>query len=176
FVAPAAVDSWSFDVMDFVRQAVSRGLADDDWYLTSVQAGFEPWQNGAGLSVDAFSSTVVTVGEDPAGPGAPAVCEVSYSPQVWQGGFTTEIRVGNTAAEPVDDWRLAFTLPPGQQVTHAWNGSVTPVTGAVTVRGPEHGTRIAAGGSRTFGFQGTYSGAFAEPDAFTLNGTTCTVL
>ncbi|CAL9639473.1 hypothetical protein SUDANB145_06293 [Streptomyces sp. enrichment culture] len=176
FVAPAAVDSWSFDVMDFVRQAVSRGLAGNDWYLTSVQAGFEPWQNGAGLSVDAFSSTVVTDDEEPTGPGTPAACEVSYTPQVWQGGFTAEVRVGNTGAAPVDDWRLAFTLPPGQQITHAWNGSVTPATGAVTVRGPEHGTRIAAGGSQTFGFQATYSGAFAEPDGFTLNGTPCTAL
>lgn len=60
FVAPSAIDSWSFDVMDFVRQAVSRGLARTDWYLTSVQAGFEPWQNGAGLSVESFSSSVNT--------------------------------------------------------------------------------------------------------------------
>lgn len=48
FVAPSAIGSWNFDVMDFVRQAVSRGLAQNSWYLTSVQAGFEPWQNGAG--------------------------------------------------------------------------------------------------------------------------------
>ncbi|MGP2439031.1 GH12 family glycosyl hydrolase domain-containing protein [Streptomyces sp. JW3] len=174
FVAPAAVDSWSFDVMDFVRQAVSRGLAGSDWYLTSVQAGFEPWQNGAGLSVDAFSSAIVTGGEEPTDPGTPAACEVTYSTQVWPGGFTADVRVGNTGPAPVDDWRLAFTLPSGQQITHAWNASVTPATGAVTVRGPDHAPRIAAGGSQTFGFQGTYSGTFTEPAGFTLNGTACT--
>lgn len=29
FVAPSAISSWNFDVMDFVRQAVSRGLAQN---------------------------------------------------------------------------------------------------------------------------------------------------
>ncbi|RSS09062.1 hypothetical protein EF917_00350 [Streptomyces sp. WAC00469] len=62
FVAPSAIDSWNFDVMDFVRQAIARGLATDDWYLTSVQAGFEPWQNGAGLAVTSFFSEVHTGG------------------------------------------------------------------------------------------------------------------
>lgn len=60
FVAPSAITSWSFDVMDFVRQAVARGMARNDWYLTSVQAGFEPWRTGTGLSVNSFSSTVLT--------------------------------------------------------------------------------------------------------------------
>jgi hypothetical protein len=58
FVAPSAISSWSFDVMDFVDQAVARGFATNSWYLTSVQAGFEPWQGGAGLSVNSFSASV----------------------------------------------------------------------------------------------------------------------
>ncbi|ARQ70357.1 hypothetical protein CAG99_17250 [Streptomyces marincola] len=58
FVAPSAISSWSFDVKDFVNQAVNRGLARQDWYLTSVQAGFEPWVGGAGLGVESFSATV----------------------------------------------------------------------------------------------------------------------
>ena len=39
FVAPSAITSWNFDVMDFARHAVSRGIAQNNWYLTSVQAG-----------------------------------------------------------------------------------------------------------------------------------------
>ncbi|WP_320772838.1 GH12 family glycosyl hydrolase domain-containing protein [Streptomyces sp. CRN 30] len=177
FVAPAAIDSWSFDVMDFVRQAVSRGLAQNDWYLTSVQAGFEPWQNGAGLSLDAFSSTVVTGdGGEPTDPGAPAACEVSYATNVWPGGFTASVTISNTGSTAVDDWRLGFTLPSGQQITQAWNASVSGTAGAVTVSGPAHSTRIAAGGSQTFGYQGTYSGAFAVPGGFSLNGSACTTV
>ena len=39
FLAPSAIGSWNFDVMDFARQAVARGLAQNNWYLTSVQEG-----------------------------------------------------------------------------------------------------------------------------------------
>jgi hypothetical protein len=58
FIAPSALNSWSFDVMDFVDETVRRGMAGDNWYLTSVQAGFEPWQGGAGLGVNSFSASV----------------------------------------------------------------------------------------------------------------------
>ncbi|GAA4792383.1 GH12 family glycosyl hydrolase domain-containing protein [Streptomyces ziwulingensis] len=177
FVAPAAITSWSFDVLDFVRQAVSRGLAGDDWYLTSVQAGFEPWQNGAGLSVDSFSAAVETGGEEPQEPeepGTPAACEVRYATNVWQGGYTANVTVGNAGTAAVDDWRLAFTLPSGQRITQAWNATVAPGTGAVTASALGHNGRIAPGGNQTFGFQGTYSGTFTAPDDFRLNGTPCT--
>ncbi|MEU7560184.1 GH12 family glycosyl hydrolase domain-containing protein [Streptomyces eurythermus] len=174
FVAPSAITSWSFDVMDFARQAVARGLAQNSWYLTSVQAGFEPWQNGAGLAVNSFSSTVNTGGSGPGGPGTPAACEVTYATSVWAGGFTADVTVANTSATPVDGWRLAFTLPSGQRVTSAWNATVTPSSGAVTATNLAHNGQIAAGGRVTFGLQGAYSGTFAKPAGFSLNGTACT--
>ncbi|MFI8192647.1 cellulose binding domain-containing protein [Streptomyces sp. NPDC085946] len=175
FVAPSAITSWSFDVMDFVRQTVSRGMAQNNWYLTSVQAGFEPWQNGAGLSVNSFSSTVNTGDPgDPGDPGNPAVsCDVTYTPNVWQGGFTADVTVKNTGSSPVDAWKLAFTLPSGQRITNAWNATVSPSSGTVTASGTTNNGRIAAGASQTFGFQGTYSGTFAQPTGFSLNGTAC---
>ncbi|MFI7347510.1 cellulose binding domain-containing protein [Streptomyces sp. NPDC049936] len=182
FVAPSAISSWSFDVMDFVRATVARGLAEDDWYLTSVQAGFEPWQNGAGLAVNSFSSTVQT-GTDPGpdpdpdpDPGEPGgtACEVSYGTNVWQNGFTADVTVTNTGTAPVDGWRLAFTLPSGQRITNAWNASVTPSSGTVTATGVAHNARIAPGGSLSFGFQGAHGGTFAEPDGFRLNDAACT--
>ena len=33
----------------FVADATTRGVVEPGWYLTSVQAGFEPWTGGAGL-------------------------------------------------------------------------------------------------------------------------------
>jgi hypothetical protein len=178
FVAPSAISSWSFDVMDFVDATVARGMAQDDWYLTSVQAGFEPWQGGAGLAVNSFSSTVDTGGTDPGGPGDPGdpavACEVAYATNVWSGGYTADVTVRNSGSAPVDGWRLAFTLPSGQRITNAWNATVTPSSGAVTASPLAHNTKIAAAGSQTFGFQGTYSGTFAKPSGFSLNGTACT--
>ncbi|MGC0372840.1 GH12 family glycosyl hydrolase domain-containing protein [Streptomyces sp. SAI-229] len=172
FVAPSAISSWSFDVMDFVEETVARGMAQNDWYLTSVQAGFEPWQNGAGLAVNSFSSTVNTGGGS-GEPGGPAACTVSYATNVWQGGFTADVTVRNTGPSTVEGWKLAFTLPSGQRVTNAWNASVSPSSGAVTASGLGGNARIASGGSQTFGFQGTYSGSFARPGGFSLNGTAC---
>lgn len=179
FVAPSAISGWSFDVMDFVRATVARGLAENDWYLTSVQAGFEPWQNGAGLAVNSFSSTVETGtpgGTDPGNPGGPSACAVSYGTNVWQDGFTADVTVTNTGTAPVDGWQLAFTLPSGQRITNAWNASLTPSSGSVTATGASHNARIAPGGSLSFGFQGTYGGAFTEPTGFRLNGTACTTV
>ncbi|MGV9941385.1 GH12 family glycosyl hydrolase domain-containing protein [Streptomyces sp. NPDC003401] len=175
FVAPSAISGWSFDVMDFVRETVRRGMAQNDWYLTSIQAGFEPWQNGAGLAVNSFSSAVnLGTPGDPGNPGDPAAaCKVTYATNVWAGGFTADVTVTNTGSTPVDPWKLAFTLPSGQRITNAWNATVTPSTGAVTASALAHNTRIAPGAGQTFGFQGTYSGSFTRPGGFSLNGTAC---
>ncbi|WP_330295136.1 GH12 family glycosyl hydrolase domain-containing protein [Streptomyces sp. NBC_00503] len=176
FVAPSAISSWTFDVMDFVQQAVSRGLAQSSWYLTSVQAGFEPWQNGTGLAVTSFSSTVNTGSTgDPGTPGGPTACKVTYAPNVWQGGFTTDVTLTNTGSTKVSNWKLAFTLPSGQQITNAWNANVAPSSGAVTAGNLAHNAEIPAGGQAAFGFQGTYSGTFTKPSAFSLNGSACTL-
>ncbi|MFB9462660.1 GH12 family glycosyl hydrolase domain-containing protein [Streptomyces cinereospinus] len=176
FVAPSAISSWSFDVMDFVDQTVARGMAQANWYLTSVQAGFEPWQNGAGLAVNSFSSTVNTGGDgggDPGGPGG--ACRVTYTANAWADGFTADVTVTNTGTAPVDGWRLGFTLPSGQRVASAWNASVAPAAGAVVASNVAHNARIAPGGSQSFGFQGVHSGTFTKPSAFSLNGTACAV-
>ncbi|MER5756988.1 cellulose binding domain-containing protein [Streptomyces sp. NPDC002088] len=174
FVAPSAITSWNFDVMDFARQAVSRGLAQNSWYLTSVQAGFEPWQNGAGLAVTSFSSTVNTGGGNPGDPGSPTACKVAYATNVWQGGFTADVTVTNTGSSPVNGWKLAFTLPVGQQITSSWNAGVSPSSGVVTVSSLAYNAQIAPGGRVSFGFQGSYSGTFAAPAGFGLNGAACT--
>lgn len=179
FVAPSAVSSWSFDVMDFARQAVSRGLAQNNWYLTSVQAGFEPWQNGAGLAVNSFSSAVnngSSGGGNPGNPGGSTACKVAYATNVWQGGFTADVTITNTGSSPVSGWQLAFTLPSGQRITNAWNANLSSSSGAVTASNMSHNAQIAAGGQVSFGFQGTTDGAFAKPSGYNLNGTACTAV
>jgi hypothetical protein len=174
FVAPAAISSWTFDVMDFARQAVSRGLAQNTWYLTSVQAGFEPWQAGTGLAVTSFSSTVDTGGGNPGDPGGSAACKVTYATNVWQGGFTADVTVTNTGSSPLNGWSLAFPLPTGQRITSGWNAGLSASSGTVTANNLAHNAQIAPGGRTAFGFQGTYSGTFAEPVGFSLNGSACT--
>lgn len=186
FVAPSAIGSWNFDVKAFANEAVSRGLAQNSWYLTSVQAGFEPWQNGVGLAVTSFSSSVNTGGDGSTGGTSGSTsggtttggtgsssCKATVTPQTWAGGFTDDVTVANTGSTAVNGWKVGFTLPSGQTVTSAWNATLSTSTGSVTASNLSYNGQIPAGGSQSFGFQGTYSGTFAQPTGFTLNGTAC---
>lgn len=58
YVATSPIEAWSFDVMDFVDNTRTMEPITDSWYLTSIQAGFEPWNGGVGLAVDSFSANV----------------------------------------------------------------------------------------------------------------------
>jgi hypothetical protein len=55
YVRTSPATSLNFTVNTFYSDAVNRGYAQRAWYLTSVQAGFEPWVGGTGLTVDSFS-------------------------------------------------------------------------------------------------------------------------
>ena len=83
------------------------------------------------------------------------------------------LTVANNSSSPVNNWTLAFTLPSGQTITSSWNATLSGTSGALTAKGPSWATTIAANGSVQFGFQGTYTGVFAKPASFTLNGTAC---
>lgn len=44
-------------ITDFVKDALQRGVVEQNWYLTNIQAGFEPWVGGQSLTVNSFSVT-----------------------------------------------------------------------------------------------------------------------
>ena len=44
-------------ITDFVTDATRRGVVQPTWFVTNIQAGFEPWIGGAGLTTDAFALT-----------------------------------------------------------------------------------------------------------------------
>jgi hypothetical protein len=47
----------NLSISGIVADAKQRGQAKEGWYLTSVQAGFEPWIGGDGLETTSFSVT-----------------------------------------------------------------------------------------------------------------------
>jgi len=55
YVRTSGTSSLEFTVDTFYSDAVSRGYAKREWYLTSIQAGFEEWVGGEGLTVNSFS-------------------------------------------------------------------------------------------------------------------------
>ncbi|WP_327044614.1 PHB depolymerase family esterase [Microbispora sp. NBC_01189] len=99
-------------------------------------------------------------------------CRVSYRPNTWNNGFTADITVTNTGAA-INGWTVTWSWPGNQQVTSAWNATVTQSGTQVTARNVSYNASIPAGGNTSFGFQGTYSGTNTAPARFTLNGTAC---
>ena len=174
YVAPSAVSSWTFSVLDFINDVRGRGAITNSWYLTSVQAGFEPWIGGAGLAVENFSVALNSRGTDPQPEPGPASCRVTYAADTWNDGFVANVTVANTGGTAVNGWTLGFTLPSGQAVTSAWNATLSGSSGALTARNIAWNAAIPPGGSVSFGFQGTLRGTYSAPSAFTLNNAACT--
>ncbi|MBX7268714.1 cellulose binding domain-containing protein [Micromonospora sp. Llam7] len=184
YVAPSAITSLNFSVLDFINDTRNRGAITNSWYLTSIQAGFEPWQGGVGLAVTNFSATVNGGGNPttpppsspppttppPSGGGS---CAVAYTPNSWNSGFTADVRITNTGSSTINGWTLAYSLPSGQQVTNAWNATVSQSGSSVTARNVGYNGTIAPGGTASFGYQGTLNGGYSSPTSFTLNGAAC---
>jgi cellulase/cellobiase CelA1 len=106
----------------------------------------------------------------------PPTCSVAYTRQSeWGGGFVSNVTITNGATTAIDGWTLGFTFGGDQVVTNAWGATVTQSGAVATARNASWDGHIAAGGTVSFGFQGTWQASDATPTSFTLNGTACTV-
>ncbi|MEU8184820.1 cellulose binding domain-containing protein [Micromonospora sp. NPDC049044] len=180
YVAQSAISSLNFSVLDFINDTRNRGAITNSWYLTSIQAGFEPWQGGVGLAVTSFSASVNGGGGNPTNPppttpppSGGGSCAVKYTANSWNNGFTADVLVTNTGSSAINGWTLNYNLPSGQTVTNAWNATVSQSGSAVTARNVSHNGSIAPGGTASFGYQGTLNGSYSSPTNFSLNGATC---
>ncbi|RAO59795.1 Cellulase [Micromonospora saelicesensis] len=179
YVASSAISSLNFSVLDFINDTRNRGAITNSWYLTSIQAGFEPWQGGVGLAVTSFSANVngggnpTTPPPTTTPPPGNAACAVKYTANSWNNGFTADVQITNTGSSAINGWTLTYSLPSGQQVTNAWNATVSQSGSTVTARNTGHNGSVAPGGTASFGYQGTLSGSYSSPTSFSLNGATC---
>ncbi|GAA4956011.1 endo-1,4-beta-xylanase [Actinoplanes utahensis] len=103
-------------------------------------------------------------------------CAVTYRVTgSWPGGFQGEIRINNTGGTALSSWKLAWQFPGGQQVIQLWGGVHSQTGSSVTVTSATWNGALAAGGSTSVGFLGSWTGSNPVPAAFALNGTPCTV-
>ena len=58
YVAPSPISSADFNLLSFVSDVEGRSTVTNSWYLTSIQAGFEPWTGGVGLAVNSFTASI----------------------------------------------------------------------------------------------------------------------
>jgi chitin-binding protein len=114
-------------------------------------------------------TTTTTTGN---GGGGNSTCQVTYTPNQWTGGFTADVKVASTVAIN-GGWTVKWTYPGDTKVTNAWNASVSQSGNAVTATNLAWNNNIPAGGSTSFGFQGTWSSNNAAPTDFSVNGASC---
>lgn len=122
----------------------------------------------AGFCLVAGAAVVVAAGPATAAP----ACAVGYRVTQWQTGFTAEITVTN-GATALSSWALTWHYTGTQSVTSAWNATVRQSGAAVTAESLPYNAPLPAGGTVSFGLQGTYTGTNAEPTDFALNGVAC---
>ncbi|TDC12752.1 endoglucanase [Streptomyces sp. 8K308] len=143
------------------------GILNGDW--TTVDANKQRY-------LDPYLLPVGEGGGDPGGPGDPAVsCRVNYAvTSSWNGGFQANVTISNTGTAPISGWSLGWSFSGNEQIASSWNTHLTQSGRSVTAANVDwNGTLPAAGGTASFGFTATTSGAATAPATFALNGTAC---
>jgi hypothetical protein len=183
YVRTAPSTTISTAVGDFYGDAVRRGYAQTSWYLTSVQAGFEPWVGGTGLSLASFA--VTTDGSAPSPtpttptttpttpPAAQAACRITVRRDEWQGGFVRYVTVTNTGPTAVNGWTLTARAAAGTAVTSGWGAAWSQSGTALRATNLDWNATVAPGGTVSLGYQGTWTTSDAYPAGWALNGSPC---
>lgn len=103
-------------------------------------------------------------------------CSVDYQVNSdWGSGFTASVVLTNTGSLPIEGWTLEWSFSSGQQVTNAWNATLTQQEGIVSASNAAWNRTIEPDNSVRFGFRATYEGEKPVPETFTIDGTPCAV-
>ncbi|MGR6920140.1 cellulose binding domain-containing protein [[Actinomadura] parvosata] len=101
-------------------------------------------------------------------------CEVTYSTGVWNGAFNGSVTIRNTGTTPISGWTVTWTWSGNQQITSAWNATVTQTGTEVVARDAGHNSYIGPGSSQSLGFSATATGTNDIPAQFKVNNLACT--
>ena len=161
YVRQSATSSASFNVSTFWDDVVSRGYGSQSWYLTSIQAGFEPWESGVGLAVTDFSVSSTPNPTDmiaPTTPGTPSVSSITSSSAslAWSASTDNVGVTGYTVRNASTGAVLATTTSPS--ATLSGLSASTSYTVNVVARDAAGNTSTASS-SRTFSTSGVTAGA-----------------
>jgi hypothetical protein len=76
--------------------------------------------------------------------------------------------------DAINGWTLTWSFGSGQQITQAWNATVTQSGSQVTARNASYNGALGTNATTNFGFNGSWTGSNPVPAGFALNGVTCT--
>ncbi|MGE3819186.1 MAG: cellulose binding domain-containing protein, partial [Isosphaeraceae bacterium] len=161
----AAVGSLTFAPGETSRTVVVKILGDldvepDETFGLSLSA-----PSGATLG-GATATGTIRDDDAPAVSSGPATFQVTSD---WGSGFTGRVVVTNTSATPRNGWTLSFDF--AGQITSIWDAKVVSTSGDHhVVSGAGWNDTIPAGGTVSFGFNGSPGGGAAVPTNFVLGG------
>ncbi|MFJ9481145.1 cellulose binding domain-containing protein [Streptomyces mirabilis] len=99
-------------------------------------------------------------------------CRVKYEiVSEWPDGFQATVTVTSTKA--LATWSLGWTFKDGQRVGQMWDGTFTQDDSHVTATAADYNKTVAANGTFTFGFLGSWTGSNSAARNFTLNKASC---
>ncbi|MEV5873021.1 cellulose-binding domain-containing protein [Streptomyces sp. NPDC052101] len=102
-----------------------------------------------------------------------ASCQVAYHlVNQWPDGFQATVTV--TTDRPLAGWKVSWTFRDGQRVGQMWDATAQQNGSRVTATAADYDTTVAAHGTLSFGFLGTWQGRNRSPYDFTLDGASCT--
>ncbi|PZM93373.1 MAG: beta-mannosidase, partial [Actinobacteria bacterium] len=79
-------------------------------------------------------------------------------PVAFQGGVR-----GPAGSPPIRGWTVSFTFADGPRVDHVWGATISTSGASVIARNADYNGNLAAGGSTTFGFLGSWHGTNSVP-------------
>ncbi|MFF5112802.1 glycoside hydrolase family 6 protein [Streptosporangium sp. NPDC000509] len=103
---------------------------------------------------------------------AAVACDVAYTTNDWQGGFTANVTLKNLG-DPLTSWTLGFTFGAGQTIQQGWSATWAQSGAQVTAKNLAWNGALATGASTSLGFNGSWNGSNPKPTSFTVNGVTC---
>ncbi|MEU6197508.1 cellulose-binding domain-containing protein [Streptomyces sp. NPDC047061] len=132
----------------------------------------DPEPQGTSSATASTGGHHATPSASPTHTSAAAVCQVSYDlVNQWTDGFQSTVTV--TTSQALTGWRVQWSFGDGQRVTQMWDATVSQNGGVVTADAADYNQSVAANGTLSFGFLGTWSGRNSAPYGFTLNGESC---
>ncbi|WP_182883557.1 cellulose binding domain-containing protein [Microbispora sp. H10949] len=171
------VDQWagfstSADTYDGVHPNASgdQKMADR-WYpaLAALLGGGQPSPSASpsrspSPSPSPSASPSPSPSQSPSARPSSSGCAASYVvTNQWGGGFQAEVTVKNTGTAPISGWTVTWTFSNGQQVSQAWNGTVTQSGANVTAKNVSWNGSLAAGATTTLGFLASWNGVNSAP-------------
>jgi cellulose 1,4-beta-cellobiosidase len=163
----------NLDIQGLTADATSRGYIQPSWFLIDLEAGFELWQAGAGLTTNSFSVNVGGTSPPPTTtppstttapppttttPSGGAGCSAAYSvTNSWAGGFQAQVKVTNSGSAPINGWSLGWTFPGDQKISNMWNAGFTQSGTQVQATNASYDGALAPGAAAMVGFTATSS-------------------